>query len=90
VGSLLVPYHGVRHWYYGSALFPVLLVFLDLFGAFETADHNVVFFRLKHIFGLSGKVLEWLRSNLEQCSQRVSVHGILSEVQPLLSDEPEG
>jgi len=30
---------------------------------------------LKDMFGLPGKVLEWFRSYLEQCSQRVSVHG---------------
>ena len=53
-------------------------------------DHNVLFSRLKDMFGLSGKVLEWFRSYLEQRSQRVSVHGILSDIQVLLSDVPQG
>ena len=50
---------------------------LDLSAAFATADHNVLFSRLKDMFGLSGKVLEYFRSYLEQPSQR----GILSDVQ---------
>jgi len=43
------------------------------------------FSRLKDIFGLSGKAPERLRSYLEQRSQRLSVHGILSDVHILLS-----
>ena len=42
---------------------PVILVLLDLCDAFDTDDHNVLFSRLKDMFGLSGKVLEWLRSS---------------------------
>ena len=64
---------------------PVFLALLDLSAAFDIANHNVPFSRLKDIFGLSGKVLECFRSYLEQRSQRVSVRGILSEVQCLLS-----
>ena len=44
---------------------------------------------LKDMFGLSGKVLEWFRSYLEQHSQRVSVHGILYDIQFLLSGVPQ-
>ena len=63
---------------------PVILVPLDLSAAFNTVDHNVSFSKLKNMFGLSGKVLEWFRSYLEQRSQRVHVHGILFDVQVLL------
>ena len=38
---------------------PVILVLLDLSAAFDTVDHNVLFSRLKDMFGLSGKLLEW-------------------------------
>ena len=59
---------------------PVILVLLDLSVAFDTVEHNVPFSRLKDMFGLSGKVRY----------QRVSVHGILSVIQFLLSGVPQG
>jgi hypothetical protein len=40
------------------------------------------------MFDLAGKVLEWFQFYLEQRSQRLSVHGILSDVQFLLSGVP--
>ena len=64
---------------------PVILVLLDLSAAFDRVHHNVLFSRLKDMFCLSGKVLEWFRSYLEQRSQRVSVHGILSDIQVFVS-----
>jgi len=51
------------------------VLLLDLSAAFDTVDHNVLFSRFKYMF----------RSYLEQRSQRVSVRGILSDVQFLLS-----
>ena len=57
----------------------VLLVLLDLSVAFDAVDYNVLFSKLKDMFCLSGKVVEWFRAYLEQRSQRVSVHGILSD-----------
>jgi len=62
---------------------PVILVLLDLSAVFDTVNHNARFSRLKDMFGLSDKVLEWFLSYLEQCSLRLSVHVILSDVQLL-------
>jgi len=50
---------------------PVILVLLDLSAAFDTVDYNVLFSRLKDMFGLSGKILEWFRSYLEQPPESV-------------------
>ena len=49
---------------------PVIFVLLDRCAAFNTVDHNVLYSRVKDMFDLSGKVLEWIRSYLEQRSQR--------------------
>ena len=56
----------------------------------ECPAFNVLFSRLKHMFSLSGKLLEWFRPYLEQRSQTVSVRGILSDVQFLFSGVPQG
>ena len=69
---------------------PVILVLLDLSAAFDIVDHNVRFSRLKDMFGLSGRVLELFLSYLEQRSQTVSLHGILYDVQFVLSVVPQG
>jgi len=42
------------------------------------------------MFSLSSKVLEWFRSYLEQRSQKVSIHGILSDFQLVLSGVAQG
>ena len=66
---------------------PIILVLLDLSAAFDTVDHNVLFSRLKDMFGMSDKVFESFRSYVEQTPR---VHGILSDIQFLLSGVPQG
>jgi len=68
---------------------PELLILRDISAQFDTVDHNVLFSSLKDRFDLSNKVMEWLRSYLEQLSQTVPVHGIIFDVQLLLSGLPK-
>ena len=42
------------------------LVLLDLSVAFDTITHDILLNRLKHPFGVTGKVLDWIRSYLTQ------------------------
>ena len=42
------------------------LVLLDLSAAFDTITHDILLNRLKHCFGVTGKVLDWIRSYLMQ------------------------
>ena len=58
-----------------------LLVLLDLSTLFDTVSHDN-FILLDHLytnFGVSGTALQWLRSYLANCSQHVSVKGVLSD-----------
>ena len=54
----------------------VLHVLLDLSLPFDTFHHNALCSRLKDMFALPGKLLEWLRCNMEEHSHEVSIHGI--------------
>jgi len=51
---------------------------------------TILYFSLKDTFGLSGEVLEWFWSYPNQLSQRVSVPGILFDLQFWLSRVPQG
>ena len=61
-----------------------LLVLLDLSAAFDTVDIDILLNRLEGRFGVSGNVLQWLKSYLSCRSQAVCVNGSVS-VQASLS-----
>ncbi|CAB3985662.1 RNA-directed DNA polymerase from transposon X-element [Paramuricea clavata] len=52
-----------------------LLVLLDLSAAFDTVDHTILLNRLRSSFGITGCVLTWLKSYLENRSQCISING---------------
>ena len=51
----------------------VVLVLLDLTAAFDTIDHAILLSRLRHIFGVTGAALDWLRSYLANRKQLVRI-----------------
>src|SRR6218665_3355495 len=51
-----------------------LLALFDVSAAFDTVDHQILLQRLSISFGLSGNILGWLTSFLQDCSFMV-VHG---------------
>ena len=52
-----------------------VLVLLDLSAAFDTIDHDILLYRLQHVFGIQGSVLYWFRSYLTKRFQIVSTQG---------------
>ena len=46
----------------------VVLVMLDLSAAFDVIDHEILFNRLKHSFGIDGEALSWIKSYLHERS----------------------
>lgn len=67
-----------------------LLVLLDLSAAFDTVSHDVLLDRLHNDVGLRGNALKWFHSYLSQRSQRVSIHGTLSNYFELDCGVPQG
>ena len=68
----------------------VLLVMLDLSAAFDTVDHEVLFHRLNHSFGITGSALKWLQSYFSDRSQCVNINGTSSSPKPLGCGLPQG
>ena len=67
-----------------------MLVLLDLSAAFDTVDHAILLHRLEHWVGLSGTVLNWLKSYLEDRSFTVTIGNWSSSSTPLTCGVPQG
>ena len=63
---------------------------LDLSGAFDTVDHDILLGRLETSFGITDAALAWFASYLSGRSQRVSVNGEISDGYPLPFGVPQG
>ena len=61
-----------------NSYYITLLVSLDLGAAFDTVTHDVLLDRLHNEAGLRRNALNWFYSYLSQRSQRISIHGTLS------------
>ena len=66
------------------------LVLLDLSAAFDTIDHQILIRRLQSVFGLSGSVLDWVKSYLNERTQTVVVSDSYSDPSLLEFCVPQG
>ena len=67
-----------------------LLGLLDLSAAFDCVDRDVLLQRLRTKFGITGTVLSWITSFLQDRTQQVFYKRCLSEVLQLLFGVPQG
>uniref|UniRef100_A0A672ZWH4 Reverse transcriptase domain-containing protein n=1 Tax=Sphaeramia orbicularis TaxID=375764 RepID=A0A672ZWH4_9TELE len=67
-----------------------VLLLLDLSAVFDTVDHCILIERLEYHFGISGKVLSWLKSYLSERSQCVLFNNVLSEPCMVKHGVPQG
>ena len=67
-----------------------VLIGLDLSAAFDTIDHKILIQRLRSRFGISGVVLEWIRSYLHGRTQFVKVNENRSSITTSEVGVPQG
>ena len=67
-----------------------VLVLLDVSAAFDTVDHSILLNRLEPWAGLSGTVLEWFRSYLEERSYFVTIGSYESNRMAMTCGVPQG
>jgi hypothetical protein len=68
----------------------VVLVMLGLSAAFDAIDHDMLFNRLQHSFGIDGDALLWIKSYLHGRLQRVATGPIKSNSMELKYGVPQG
>ena len=66
------------------------LVLLDLSAAFDTIDHDNLFYILEIYVGIDGSALRLIRSYFCSRTQRVKIDGIMSDFASLLCGVPKG
>ena len=66
------------------------LVLLDLSAAFDTVDHTNLLSFLDNHTGLKSTILQMFHSYLSDCSQRISVNNVLSDMAGLSYGVPQG
>ena len=65
------------------------VVYLDFSKAFDKVDHEIVLKKIEQL-GITGKILDWLKSFLTGRHQTVMVNGVKSDPQKVVSGVPQG
>ena len=68
----------------------ISLFLLDLSAAFDTIDHKIFVKKLKSKYGISGKVITWLRSYLENRTFSVKIKNCVGKRLILKFRVPQG
>ena len=68
---------------------PVDVIYFDFSKAFDKVSHTKLIGKLKN-YGISGRILDWVRSWLSDRYQRVVINGKVSDWERVLSGVPQG
>ena len=68
----------------------VAVAFIDFKRAFDSVLHAILEMKLKRDFGISGPLLDWLKSFLKERHQYTAVNGSTSEIIPISFGIPQG
>ena len=66
------------------------IIYFDFAKAFDSVSHDLILHKLKHLYGIDGIMLKFIRSYLEGRQQQVVVGGFKSSLLPVKSGVPQG
>ena len=67
-----------------------MLVLLDLSAAFDTIDHDNLFFILEKYVGICGNALKLIKSSFSNRTQRIQIDNVLSDFANIICGVPQG
>ena len=68
----------------------VAVAFIDFKKAFDSVSHTILEMKLERDFGISGPLLDWLKSYVKERQQFTAVNGSTSEMIPISFGIPQG
>ena len=66
------------------------VIYSDFQKAFDSVNHDLILYKLKHKFGIDGLLLQIIKSYLKDRKQRVLINGLASHTLPVHSGVPQG
>ena len=66
------------------------VIYFDFAKAFDTVNHDILLFKLKHFFDIDGRLLKFIKEYLCKREQQVVIGNNTSTRRPVLSGVPQG
>ena len=66
------------------------VVYFDFSKAFDSVNHDILLFKLKHMFNIDGRLLKFIKNYLSGREQQVIIGDSISSRKSVLSGVPQG